>query len=359
MDNKQNADGPNPVTHGASADSMDISSAVNPVNPLTTSLPYPAVATTTVVDTPTVCTVTISQPLGPTVSTGSQPSVRARIHRERQIPQYLSDYDLGYHPSRAPSTTQHARAPQSEASRSRSCQSRKFDIASQRSSRITQLSSRTARSHASSTSLRDSQSAILREERKRAELEELKRQIAEDNRADEQYRQLDYQAREALRQREMITQQLLRERRLRKVERQLEEAQMITSFIKENEQSEGITSLSGDACAEQLTITSVSNTAMPPTGHQQTKTGSNAQQSTLNAEATPYPPASQPKAVGLSLQWDCTTDSSAVAQPSQPIQSPIWQAPTTTGTDPGHNVLPTGSIVWFFQPCGASPCRMM
>ncbi|MGH0144935.1 UNVERIFIED_CONTAM: hypothetical protein FKN15_004376 [Acipenser sinensis] len=300
VEKEQNADGPNPVTHGASADSMDISSAVNPVNPLTTSLPYPAVATTTVVDTPTVCTVTISQPLGPTVSTGSQPSVRARIHRERQIPQYLSDYDLGYHPSRAPSTTQHARAPQSEASRSRSCQSRKFDIASQRSSRITQLSSRTARSHASSTSLRDSQSAILREERKRAELEELKRQIAEDNRADEQYRQLDYQAREALRQREMITQQLLRERRLRKVERQLEEAQMITSFIKENEQSEGITSLSGDACAEQLTITSVSNTAMPPTGHQQTKTGSNAQQSTLNAEATPYPPASQPKA-GSSL----------------------------------------------------------
>ncbi|MGH0179811.1 UNVERIFIED_CONTAM: hypothetical protein FKN15_002580 [Acipenser sinensis] len=85
MDKKQNADGPNPVPHGASANSMDISSAVNPVNPLTTSLPYPAVATTTVVDTPTVCTVTISQPLGPTVSTGSQPSVRARIHRERQV----------------------------------------------------------------------------------------------------------------------------------------------------------------------------------------------------------------------------------------------------------------------------------
>ena len=71
---------------------------------------------------------------------------------------------------------------------------------------------------------------MIGERRKLGELQEIQNQIQEEQAIDERAQELDRQAQEALKERERMTRSLTLQRRLRKVQRELEEARLITSF---------------------------------------------------------------------------------------------------------------------------------
>ncbi|KAL7371006.1 hypothetical protein ABVT39_016268 [Epinephelus coioides] len=74
------------------------------------------------------------------------------------------------------------------------------------------------------------QAAMIEERRKLGELQEIQSQIQEEQALDERAQELDRRAQEALKERERLTWSLTLQRRLRKVQRELEEARLITSF---------------------------------------------------------------------------------------------------------------------------------
>ncbi|XP_076135695.1 uncharacterized protein LOC143118547 [Alosa pseudoharengus] len=77
------------------------------------------------------------------------------------------------------------------------------------------------------------QAAMIEEKRKLGELHEIQSQIQEEQALDDRAQELDRQAQAALKERERLTRSMTLQRRLRRVQRELEEARLITSFTGE------------------------------------------------------------------------------------------------------------------------------
>ncbi|XP_057704715.1 uncharacterized protein LOC130923208 [Corythoichthys intestinalis] len=184
-----------------------------------------------------------------------------RPQRERHLPRYLSDFMMNDEPQQpdeplidlVPPSPQRA-----SESRTTSVRSKYTSRASSQSSgRSRHSSSRTASevgpgSHRNSlrsvagiclqNALSPVQEAILTENIQRLELEELQSQIKEENNADLECQRLNTQAREAQRlqqetqeAREAIAKRMDRQRRLKRKEKELQVAKIVTSLLQKPE----------------------------------------------------------------------------------------------------------------------------
>nr|XP_054592272.1 uncharacterized protein LOC129157132 [Nothobranchius furzeri] len=210
----------------------------------------------------------------------ADPAVRTRSQRERRLPTYLEDYEVGYqpqllhHPAAQAPAGHEAHPPDQPAMMtaaitgaipslpSRRASSDQSQSVSQHSKAKTQGSASSSTRRSIIDGLSDIQTAMLEERIKRMELAEVQRQITEENLMDEQYQHLDQQAREALRRREellreqeiqrrkldeeaeialkakeAITRRLMLQRKLKEKEIELEKATLITSLLKEETSS--------------------------------------------------------------------------------------------------------------------------
>ncbi|XP_028304090.1 uncharacterized protein LOC114464232 [Gouania willdenowi] len=195
-----------------------------------------------------------------------------RSQRERHLPRHLSDFMVGYEPQHSDEppkdlTPPFLRASDSRATSVRSKHAHKsHSLGHQHSesrapSQISVMSRRSAtrsiseaglRSHPASYqssagvhpphALSPVQEAILQEGIHRLELEELQCQIIEDSNADLECQRLNTKAREAQRlqqeaqeAREAIAKRLDRQRQLKKKEKELQVAKLVTSLLQEPE----------------------------------------------------------------------------------------------------------------------------
>ncbi|XP_070410955.1 uncharacterized protein [Nothobranchius furzeri] len=210
----------------------------------------------------------------------SDPAVRSRSQRERRLPTYLEDYEVGYqpqllhHPAAQAPAGHEAHPPDQPAMMTAAITEAipslpSWRASSDRSQPVSQRSKAKTQGSASSSTRRsiidglsDIQTAMLEERIKRMELAEVQRQIMEESLMDEQYQHLDQQAREALRRREellreqeiqrrkldeeaeialkakeAITRRLMLQRKLKEKEIEFEKATLITSLLKEETSS--------------------------------------------------------------------------------------------------------------------------
>lgn len=168
------------------------------------------------------------------------------------------------------------------------------------------------------------QAAMIEERRKRGELQEIQIQIQEEQALDGQTLELDRQAQAALKERERISRSLTLQRRLRRVQREWEEARLITSFTGE--------------------VTMEHPTALPPPQELAPFSIS----SRVLESGKPVDLVSEQQAPGVSPQIS-VPDSVPVNQPTTSFQSlpphvnPVSQAETLPPVQEIHQAVRTSS----------------
>ncbi|XP_033637433.1 uncharacterized protein LOC117298338 [Asterias rubens] len=345
-------------------------------SPATSTHPVPV--TVTIVETSPsstgVCSTATAAAVGLQTSAVTVQS-RSRSSRDRRMPAHFQDFVIDHHPSTSGRTDEHS-VVTTQTSRSRR--------SSHSSNSLYSGQSRHSKSSFKSI-LSDSQSAKLKQQRKQAELEEMKRQIEEDQSADEELQRLDDEAyaarihadeealaarrraeeieRNAFRQRESLNTRLSRQRRLREVEQQLNEARLITAMVNSDPEPEI------EKQHQTVTPSSINQTTLsdsPTQGQTITVSAENSHIANLSDVPT-YSNTAAHKHKAEVHVVDVTTP--AVYSPSK-VTPPSMQPAVT---NPYPMTAPTQSVGWappfpnpFAQPypapshpMGPAPAQMM
>uniref|UniRef100_A0AAV2MID6 E3 ubiquitin-protein ligase RNF182 n=1 Tax=Knipowitschia caucasica TaxID=637954 RepID=A0AAV2MID6_KNICA len=163
--------------------------------------------------------------------------LQERPQRERRLPTYLLDYDVGYPPRPNHPKAASTSSCSSSSSKHRS-QSRRSGSGSFRSI------GRSSRGHFPNIEFNSTQSALLEEGLSQIELDDLRQELAEDTQADMEYQRLQLQAKEAQRAqeeallaKETLHKQLDRNRRLQEAQRRVRMAKLVSSVLNTDAQA--------------------------------------------------------------------------------------------------------------------------